>query len=81
MLPRLTLVNYFLVDKGLEPMEAFKASWHATEGHAMQAWGIILANVAMALLMVTIVGIPFAFYFLFMYSAAFAVFYKYVTKS
>jgi hypothetical protein len=76
VLPRLVLAPYYLVDKNLGVMDAYKASWNGVKGHAMQAWGII----AMALLMVTIIGIPFAIYFLIMYSAALALFYEFLNK-
>jgi len=79
--PRLTLAQYFLVDQKLSILGAYKTSWHATKGHASKAWGIIGATFAMALLIVTIVGIPFAIYFLVMYSAAFAVLYEYLLKA
>ena len=80
VLPRLLLANYFLVDKKMDPVDAFKASWHATKGNSGKAWGIIGVNFAMCLLLLTIIGIPFAIYFLIMYSAAFVVLYSYLIK-
>lgn len=80
VLPRVLLANYYLVDKNMDPLDAFKASWHATQGHNSKIWGIIGANVAMALLVVTVIGIPFAIYFLIMYSAAFALAYAFLPK-
>lgn len=79
--PRLALATYFLVDKDLGMVEAYKASWHATEGHVGKVYGIVGAGIAMMLLMLTIIGIPFSIYFLIMYSAAFTVLYEYVGKS
>jgi len=76
--PRMALANYFLVDKNMGVLEAYKASWHATKGNVSKVYGIVGANFAMALLVVTIIGIPFAIYFLIMYSAAFAVLYELV---
>ncbi|HSX45673.1 MAG TPA: hypothetical protein VLG27_01555 [Candidatus Saccharimonadia bacterium] len=78
--PRLVLASYFLVDKDMGVMDAFKASWDATKGHMGKVYGIVGASILMALLMVTIIGIPFAIYFLIMYSAAFAWLYEYVGK-
>ncbi len=78
VLPRLILANYFLIDRDMGVMEAYKASWHAAKGHSSKVWGVIGANIAMALLMITIIGIPFAVYFLFMYSAALALLYKHI---
>jgi hypothetical protein len=78
--PRLALVNYFLVDKDMDVLEAFKASWAATKGRVGKVYGIVGASIAMALLVITIIGIPFAIYFLIMYSAAFAVLYEYLQK-
>jgi hypothetical protein len=60
-------------------MDAYKASWAETKGYAINIWGIIAVNILFALLIVTIIGIPFSIYFLIMYSAAFAVFYLYLT--
>lgn len=78
VLPRLILYDYFLVDKNLGPIEAIKASWEATKGHAGKVWSVILATIAMALLMITLIGIPFSIYFLVMYAAALAILYEYI---
>src|SRR5579884_2680703 len=78
--PRLTLASYFLVDKDMEVVEAYKASWHNTKGHIGKIYGVVGATIAMALLMVTIIGIPFAAYFLVMYSAAYAVLYAFILR-
>ena len=79
--PRLVLAPYFLVDKDLGIIEAYKASWEATKGNAGKVWGIVGASILMALLFITIVGIPVAIYLLLMYSAAFAVLYEFLNKS
>lgn len=81
VLPRLVLSYYFLVDKRMGVIEAYKASWATTKGNAVKVWGIVGAWIAMALLMITIIGIPFAIYFLLMYSAVLAVLYEFLTKS
>lgn len=78
VLPRVLLVPYFLVDHNMGILEAFKASWQAASGNNGKLWGIIGANVAMALLIITIIGIPFAVYFLFMYSAALPIAYLFI---
>lgn len=80
ILARLTLAEYYLVDKNMGIIEAYKASWAATKGHALKVWGIIGATIAMMLLMLTIIGIPFSIYFLVMYGAAYAVFYEFILK-
>jgi hypothetical protein len=79
--PRLSLATYFLVDKDLGPLEAYKASWEATKGYALFIYGILGAQIAMGLLAVTVIGIPFAIYFLIMYGAAHAVLYEVIGKS
>jgi hypothetical protein len=79
--PRLLLTEYFLVDKNLDPVEAFKASWQATKGQMGKVLGVVGVGFLMVLLMVTIIGIPLALYFLVMYSAAFAVLYEWINKS
>ncbi len=81
VLPRLFLASYFLIDKNLGPLEAIQASWDATKGHSGKIWGTIGAAIAMGLLMFTIIGIPFALYFLFMYSASGVVLYEFITKT
>lgn len=77
--PRLVLATYYLVDKRMNAIDAYKASWHETKGHEGKVWGITGASIAMALLMFTIIGIPFSLYFLLMYSAANGVLYVYLT--
>lgn len=80
VLPRLTLATYFLVDKKLGIIEAYKASWAVTKGYSVKVWGIIGVNLLMVVLALTIIGIPFSIYFLVMYSAAFAVLYEFIIK-
>jgi len=75
VLPRVYLAPYYLFDRDLSPMEAIKASWAETAGHVGKVWGIIGVNILIALLVVTIIGIPFAIYFGVLYSAADAVLY------
>ena len=79
--PRLILTPYYLVDKNLGPVEALQASWEASKGNVGKIWGIIGATIAMFLLMLTIIGIPFSIYFLFMYAAAFVVLYEFINVS
>jgi hypothetical protein len=62
-------------------LDAYKASWDQTKGHSGMIWNIYGAGFAMALLMITIIGIPFAIYFLIMYSAALAVAYNFINGS
>src|SRR5882757_6949346 len=76
VLPRLTLATYFLVDKQMDVLEAYKASWYATKGHTSMPWGIIVVTILICMLAITIIGIPFTIYFYIMYSAAFAVLYE-----
>lgn len=78
VLPRLFLVNYFLIDQNLGPVEAIKASWNATEGHSMKVWGIIGASIVMILPAFTIIGIPVAIYLIFVYAAASAILYEFI---
>lgn len=61
-------------------LDAYKASWAATRGHAMKVWGIAGVNCLMLLPVITIIGIPVSLYLLFMYSAANAVLYAYPLK-
>ena len=81
ILPRLILAPYYLFDKNLGVIETIKASWDGTKGHSGKVYGIIGAEIAMTLLMFTIIGIPFALWFLIMYSAAYAVLYEYIKQA
>jgi hypothetical protein len=74
--PRLSLATYFLVDKNMGVLGAYKASWRATKSHAIKPWGIIGVTALIAVLMLTIIGIPFSIYFYVMYNAAYAVLYE-----
>jgi hypothetical protein len=76
--PRLALVNYFVIDKKLGPIAAIKASWAITKGNIGKVYSVALASIAMSLLFLTIIGIPFAIYFLLMYSASLAVLYEFL---
>jgi hypothetical protein len=82
VMPRLVLSFYYLVDKDIGVIEAYKASWINTKGHVGNVWGIIGASIAMALICLTIIGIPISIYFLVMYSASIVVLYEFLnTKS
>lgn len=80
VLPRVWPSLYFVLD-GKGPVEALKASFAATKGHVGKIYGVIGATIAIELLFVTIIGIPFAIYFLFMYGAATAITYVFITKN
>lgn len=80
IMPRLILAPYYLVDKRLDIMASIEASWKETKGHVGKVYGIIGASIAMVLLFFTIIGIPFAIYFLIIYSAATPLLYLYIQK-
>lgn len=73
---RLLLAEYYIIDKNMGILEAYQASWDATKGHVLKFFGIAGAFILMALLMLTIIGIPFSLYFLFMYSGSTVVMYE-----
>jgi len=77
---RLLLVPYIIIDQRKDPIEAVRISWDLTRGLAGLFWGIIGANIAMGLLLFTIIGIPFSIYFLVMYQAAFPIAYFYLIR-
>lgn len=79
--PRLAFTPYLIVGEQMNPMEAIAASWEKTRGHAMKVWGIIGVNVLFVLLMITIIGLPFALYFMFMYLSATAVLFRWVQST
>lgn len=78
---RLILAEYYMIDKNMGITESFQASWVATKGHVLKFFGIAGVFILMALLMLTIIGIPFSLYFLFMYSAATVVMYELLRKT
>lgn len=80
IMPRLALAPYILVKEKLGVVEALQASWDRTKGHVGKVWGLVGVNILIALLFVTIIGIPFAVYFYIMYSAAWNVLYAYVVE-
>lgn len=78
IVPRFLLTDYFIVDQKQSTIEAMKSSWALTKGHLGKIYGIIGVFILLVLLMVTIIGIPFAIYFFFMYSAALGLLYSYL---
>lgn len=76
--PRFAIASYYVVDKKMGAIEAYKASWNDTRGHVSKVYGIVGVSILMALLLITVIGIPFALYLLFFYSGAFAILYKHV---
>lgn len=79
--PRLIFVPYLVLDKNLNASDALKKSWDMTKGHLGEIYGIFGATLAMALLSLTIIGIPFSIYFLVMYTAATVVLYTYISNN
>jgi uncharacterized membrane protein YesL len=80
IVPRISLAPYYLIDKNLGIIDSISASWDTTKGQLGKIYGIIGVNLAMSLLMITIIGIPFAVYLLFMYSAASPILYLFLDK-
>lgn len=78
--PRLALAMYFLVDKNTGPLEALSLSWNATKGHVGKVYGIVGVFILLGLLCLTIIGIPFAVYFMVAYAAAIALLYRFAGK-
>jgi hypothetical protein len=81
VLPRVYLAPYFLVHNDCSVSEAIAASWHSTKANEGKVYGIILLDVAIALLVITIIGIPFAIYFGTINSASFALLALYLSQS
>lgn len=79
IMPRLILAPYYVIDKNMGPIDAIKASWEDSRGHAGKVWGVIGVSLLFALIMITIIGIPVALYLLFMYSTAPALLYAWIT--
>lgn len=81
VLPRLMLAEYYLIDKKMDIIESLKASWNETRGHSLKVWMIIGTIIVMCLPMITIIGVILTIYLLVLYSAVYAVLYKYITSS
>jgi hypothetical protein len=77
---RLMLAPYYLIDKNLDVIEAYKASWRATKGSLGKILGMVGVVILMLLPSLTIVGIILTAYWLVMYSAAAGFLYRYVSK-
>lgn len=75
---RLSLAPYFLVDKNMDVMEAYKASWDATKGNFRKILAIIGVYLLMILPVITIIGVLATIYFTFMYAAVYALLYEYI---
>jgi hypothetical protein len=67
-------VLFYVVDKGMGPIEAIKASWADSKGYSAKVWGAIAVSILFAVLCLLIVGI----YLLFMYQTVFALLYLYI---
>lgn len=80
LLTRLFVAEYYLIDKNMGAVEAYKASLAATKGNTGKVWGIFGATLLMSLIAITIIGIPVAIYLVLMYSAANALLYQYLSS-
>jgi hypothetical protein len=79
--PRVILATYFQADNpDMDILDSIRASWDKTNGHVGKVYGIVGVNILMALLVITIIGIPVAIYLLVAYSAAFAYLYRYIVR-
>jgi hypothetical protein len=78
ILPRLSFATFYMVDKKMGIIQSYKASWHATKGHAMEIWGIYGVMLLIFLPVITIVGILLTIYWYFMYGAVSAAFYQHL---
>lgn len=79
--PRLVFAPYLVIDKNMSAAEAIQMSWSMSKGKLGKIYGIIGANLAMGALAITIIGIPFAIYFIIMYSAAIAILYVFIQNN
>lgn len=78
VLPRLILAPYFLVDRNITITEALSQAWEVSRGRSGLIYGVIGVFIAIGLLALTIIGIPFAIYFGIMYMTATAIVYYYL---
>lgn len=80
VMPRLVLAPYYLVRKKMAATDALRASWDTTKGSVGKVYGIVGVYILIALLALTLIGIPFAIYFGIMYSATFTILYTYLAE-
>ena len=76
--PRLTFGSYLIAEKNMNAIDALKQSWEMSKGHVGKIYAIAAGMILMGLIAITVVGLPIAIYFLFMYQAGFFVLYKYI---
>jgi hypothetical protein len=81
IIPRIYMSLYFVVDKNMNPIDAIKASWEATRDNVSKVYGVLGVNLLILLPIVTLIGILATVYFGFMYFAANAILYIYLTKN
>lgn len=74
---RLSLATYYLVDKDMSVMEAYKASWEVTKGNLGKIWGLVGVKLLFYLLWFVLIGI----YLTIMYTTVFAYLYEYLEKN
>jgi hypothetical protein len=77
---RLSLAQYYLVDRQMGVMDAYKASWNDTKGELGKIWGVIGVIILMVLPSLTIIGIIATVYLLFMFWPAMAMLYMYISS-
>jgi uncharacterized membrane protein len=80
IIPRTIFALYFVIDKDMGVIESIEASWNYTKGNVGKIYGIIGVGILIGLLVITIIGIPFAIYFGIMYSASAEALYIYATN-
>ena len=80
ILPRVYLAPYFLIYGDCKVNEALAASWHSTKNNIKKVYGIIGLDLLIALLFITIIGIPFAIYFGLINSGSFALLTIYLSQ-
>jgi len=76
--PRLVFTSFLIIDKNMGAVDSISASWEMSKGHVRKVYGIIGAVLVMALLSITIIGIPFSIYFIVMFSAAYTLLYLHI---
>lgn len=72
VLPRLYLAPYYLIKNDSTLNQALAASWHSTHHNLKPVWGVLVLNIGIALLFLTIIGIPLAIYWGVINTASFA---------
>ena len=80
VLPRVYLAPYFLIANDSTVGDALSDSWNLTKGNCKKVYGLLGLDIAIALLVITIISIPFAIYWGTINTGSFALLSRHLAK-